>query len=906
MVRATFSNHGALFSAQEFGLVGLNDIKIVEGAGGPMLFAATRGDGWLSAYDLGNGPGQASLAQQWRIAPNLLQLETTDLVLRDTGGTQQLFMAGLNSTSLTGVQLDSDGFGSAIDGGVSYSANGRHLGGLSEMELIQDGSTGLAALRNGGLVNISFGAGTTLNVSNIYQGADMQGERASGITTATHNGQTYAFVTYQGQDTVSMFRQGSDGGMQHINDVGASEGFWVDRPGALTVTSAADGQLYLVVAGSGSDSLSTFSVSANGMVPVDHLVDSLNTRFADASHVTSVTIGQQNFVLAAGSDSGVNLFTVLPGGRLQHIDAMPGSVETPLRGITSLDAMATPDGIRLWVSTEAAPYLAEFSVALPNIGITLGASATGSVLNGSVGDDVLTGASGVDQLNGGFGDDILLDGASTDFLRGDGGRDTFVLVEDGARDVILDFQLGFDRIDLTDFSQTGGLGGMSIISRSWGAEFRIGADILEVRNAAGTSLRAEDFDANNLLTGNRIQTDPALYPGSNGTPRPDPNPGLIDNPSGIDPKSLAPTWVNEPGFTLNRAAGDYVGSNNNDVIYSSGQNDRLFGGGGNDIIWAGGGNDRVNGEGGNDSIDGSHDNDLLLGGAGFDTINGEDGDDTISGDTFADSLIGGNGNDMILGGDGFDQIFGNAGNDRIWAGSSADRIFGGDGNDWLSAGSNVGLSVDGVFGEAGNDTIFGNAGFDVLNGGDGDDLIDGGHQSDNLYGEDGNDTLLGDQGFDRLFGGRGDDMLYGGDSGDGLFGQEGNDTLWGGEGGDRFFGGQGNDLIDGGTGADTIYADAGFDTIIGGADDDLMFGSFNADEFVFSDNHGNDTIGDFDALNANEVLDFSNHSSFNRFSDVINASVQSGQDVLINTGGGNSIRLRNVNLQDLDESDFEF
>ena len=234
-----------------------------------------------------------------------------------------------------------------------------------------------------------------------------------------------------------------------------------------------------------------------------------------------------------------------------------------------------------------------------------------------MGDDVLTGASGVDQLNGGFGDDILLDGASTDFLRGDGGRDTFVLVEDGARDVILDFQLGFDRIDLTDFSQTGGLGGMSIISRSWGAEFRIGADILEVRNAAGTSLRAEDFDANNLLTGNRIQTDPALYPGSNGTPRPDPNPGLIDNPSGIDPKSLAPTWVNEPGFTLNRAAGDYVGSNNNDVIYSSGQNDRLFGGGGNDIIWAGGGNDRVNGEGGNDSIDGSHDNDLLLGGGRF-------------------------------------------------------------------------------------------------------------------------------------------------------------------------------------------------------------------------------------------------------------------------------------------------
>lgn len=906
MVRATFSNHGSLFSTEEFGLVGLNDIKIVDGARGPMLFAATRGDGWLSAYDLGNNPGATSLVQQWRLAPNLLQLETTDLVLRDVGGSQQLFMAGLNSSALTGVRLDSDGRGNAIDAGLSYTASGRNLSGLSEMELINDGSTGLGALRGGGLVNISFGAGKTLNVSNIYQGAAMQGERANGITTTTHDGQTYAFVTYQSADTVSMFRQGSDGRMQHVGDSRSGDGFWVDKPGALTVTTAADGQLYVVVAGSGSDSLTTFTVSPGGMVPVDHLIDSRDTRFADASHVTSVSLGDQNFVLAAGSDSGVNLFTVLPGGRLQHVDAMPGSADTPLRGITSLDAMATPDGIRMWVSTEAAPYLAEFSVSLPNIGINLGASASGSTLQGSVGDDVLAGASGADQLNGGFGNDILLDGAGADFLRGDGGRDTFVLVEDGARDVIRDFQLGFDRIDLTDFSQISGLGGMTITSRSWGAEFRIGSEILEVRSEDGRSLRESDFDSSNLITGNRIQTDPALYPGGTGTPRPDPNPGSTLNPVGINPADLAPAWQAEPSFGLTRGNGDYVGTSGADIIQSGGQNDRLFGAAGNDTIQSGSGADSVDGEGGNDSIDGGGENDLLKGGAGFDTINGGDGHDTISGDTFADSLHGGGGNDVILGGDGFDQIFGGAGNDRVWAGAAPDRIYGGDGDDWLSAGSNVGYTVDGVFGEGGNDTLFGNAGFDLLNGGDGDDVLDGGHQSDNLYGEAGNDILLGGPGFDRLFGGTGNDQIYGGEAGDGVFGQEGDDTLWGGEGDDRFFGGQGNDVIDGGTGNDTVYADAGFDTIIGGEGDDLMFGSFNADEFVFANNHGNDTIGDFDAFNANEVLDFSNLVGFSRFSDVVNAATQSGQDVVINTGGGNSIRLRNVNLEDLDENDFVF
>ena len=906
MVRATFTQHGGLPSAQEFGLVGLNDVRIVQGAQGPTLFAATRGDGWLSAYSIGTSAGQTTLAQQWRIAPSLLQLETTDLVLRDVGGTQELFMAGLNSSSLTGVRLDSDGAGPRIDAGISFTAAGHNLGNLAEVELFNDGNAGIAALRTGGLVSLSFGSGTAISLSNVHQGAAMQGQRARDITTATHDGQTYAFVSYQGADTVSMFKQSTGGALVHVTDMDAADGFWVDRPGALTVTTAADGRLYLVVAGAGTDSLSTFQVSPNGMVPVDHLIDSLDTRFADASHVTSLRIGDHNFVIAAGSDSGISLFTMLPGGRLQHIDSMPGSIATPLRGITSLDAMATPQGIRLWVSTETAPYLSEFSMALPNLGVTRGASAGGSTLTGSVGDDVLAGAAGSDRLVGGFGNDILMDGAGADSLRGDGGRDTFVLVEDGARDVIEDFQLGFDRIDLSDFSQISGIGGLTITSRAWGAEIRIGTEILEVRNASGASLRAQDFTTTNLITGNRIPTDPATYPGGTGTPRPDPNPGSVENPTGIDPNTLAPLWINEPTFLFARAPGDYIGTDAADVIQTGGQNDRLFGGQGNDTIMSGAGHDRVDGEGGNDWIHGGGDNDLLFGGAGFDTIDGGDGQDTILGDTFADSLIGGVGDDIMLGGDGFDQIQGGIGNDRIWAGAAPDRVFGGAGNDWISAGSNFGTSVDGIFGEDGNDTLFGNAGFDVLNGGEGDDLLDGGHQSDNLYGEAGNDTLLGDLGFDRLFGGSGNDMLYGGGSGDGVFGQEGDDTLWGGEDGDRMFGGQGNDILDGGSGNDTIYADAGFDRIIGGADNDLMYGSYNADEFIFGNNHGNDTIGDFDALNANEVLNFANLSAFTRFSDVMGAASQSGQDVLINTGGGSSIRLRNVRIEDLDETDFVF
>jgi len=906
MVRATFQQHGGLFSAEDLGLVGLSDIKIVDGDGGLRLFTATRGDGWLSAYDIGASAGDTALAQQWRLAPNLLQLETTDLVLRDQGGTEQLFMAGLAGSDLQGVRLDSDGAGNAIDGGLSISAQGQTLGHMSEMELIGDGSSGLAAMRSGGLINVSFGAGNTLNTSTINQGSAMQGERAQDIISATHNGQSYAFVSYQGEDTVSMFRQGSNGEMQHVTDVTAGDGFWVDQPGALTVTTASDGRLYVVAAGAGSDSLTTFQVSPGGMVPVDHIIDSRDTRFADASHVTSVTLGGQSFVLAAGSDSGVSLFAMLPGGRLQHVDAMPGSADTPLRGITSIDAMATPDGIRMWVATETAPFVSEFSVDLPNIGVILGAAAAGSALNGSVGDDVLAGAAGADTITAGFGNDILLDGGGQDVLRGEGGRDTFVLSEDGARDTIADFQLGFDRIDLSDFSQTSGLGGMTITSRTWGAELRVGDEVLEVRSHDGTSLSANDFSDENLITGNRIQTDPSLYPGGTGAPRFDPNPGITGGQTDIDPSTLAPEWQDAPEVTAEQQDGDIVGTNGEDHIQSGGESDRVFAASGDDVVESGWGSDVVSGGGGNDYIHGGGHNDMLLGGNGFDTLIGGRGNDTISGEGHADSIDGGMGDDVLLGGDGFDQIQGGIGNDSIWAGASPDRVYGGDGDDWLSAGSNVGLTVDGVFGGAGNDTLFGDSGFDLLMGGDGNDVMDGGHQADNLYGEDGNDTMLGNLGFDRLFGGRGDDQIFGGGSGDGLFGQEGNDTLWGGEEGDRSFGGQGNDIIEGESGNDTMYGDAGFDTLVGGTGDDLMVGGFNSDEFVFVDGHGEDTIDDFDALNDNEVMDFSNLNGFNQFSDVMGAATQTGDDVVINTGNGSSIRLTKVDLNDLDANDFTF
>ena len=122
-----------------------------------------------------------------------------------------------------------------------------------------------------------------------------------------------------------------------------------------------------------------------------------------------------------------------------------------------------------------------------------------------------------------------------------------------------------------------------------------------------------------------------------------------------------------------------------------------------------------------------------------------------------------------------------------------------------------------------------------------------------------------------------------------------------------FFGGVGNDNLDGSSGNDTLYGGAGFDTLKGGPGNDLLQGNFNADTFVFADGHGDDTIADFAAGNALEKIDLSGVSAIVNLSDLLtNHATQVGGNVLIDTGGGNSITLNGVSLGALDATDFIF
>jgi Ca2+-binding RTX toxin-like protein len=78
------------------------------------------------------------------------------------------------------------------------------------------------------------------------------------------------------------------------------------------------------------------------------------------------------------------------------------------------------------------------------------AMAKDNHLMGLGGNDTLSGGDGDDWLQGGRGRDVLQGGAGDDVLAGGRGADVFVFTSaDHGRDVIRDFAVGQDHIDLS-------------------------------------------------------------------------------------------------------------------------------------------------------------------------------------------------------------------------------------------------------------------------------------------------------------------------------------------------------------------------------------------------------------------------------------------------------------------------
>lgn len=675
----------------------VTDLHLVETPGGPVLHALG-GDG-LTALSV-TASGALSVVSSFEFSA---PLEPGLTPLLASGTDQGLYIGGARA-AMSAIGMSGSSYG-------TVSAPGGLAGPLAAPVRVTVEGTGfvVGALPGEGVVSYRIAGDDLQEVARISSGADVALAGVRHMAAVNIGGTAFVLAAASADNEISVLSVAPDGSLSPAGRAGVSTGIDLSHPGEIAVAKIG-GVTYAIVAAPGSSSLTVFEVGAEGhLTRRDHVVDSRESRFAGASAVDAVTAGGTTYVAAGGSDDGVSLFVLLPGGRLVEIARFENTVAATLTNTDAIEMYDAGGTLEIFASGAGEAGITRLSYNLSARGQIVPGTGAGNVLNGTALGEILSGVAGDDLISGGGGDDILIDGPGSDVLRGGAGADIFVLVADGARDRIEAVVPGEDLIDLSAWPGVYGIGALSIMETGTGAILSHGREVLTVTSADGQGLDAADIAAL-LMPGPHRPAAPEIVPAVLGRNLPD------------------------------RMRGEETA----DILSGRGGNDRLIGGGGDDRLYGGRGNDWISGGIGND---------VVLGGAGRDRLMGGDGEDRLLGGPGADLILGHGGGDVLLGAAGNDRLFGASGSDVLLGGSGTDVLDGGAGDDILRGGGGSdrlvgGEDADRLFGDGGHDRIGGGAGADTLFGGGGNDRMNGGAGADVLHGGPGADMLMGGTGAD--------------------------------------------------------------------------------------------------------------------------------------------------------------
>lgn len=392
---------------------------------------------------------------------------------------------------------------------------------------------------------------------------------------------------------------------------------------------------------------------------------------------------------------------------------------------------------------------------------------------GTSGDDTIYGNAGnvgavglTDALYGEDGNDRLISRALDATLTGGAGDDIFYYTKRvNGRDVITDFTIGQDRLDLSNL-------GVSDISQVALFTSQIGGDTLIALSPKGSnglyynSITLKGVDAATLLA--------------------NPDNFVFANGAGVTvPYYRGALFATRLGGTLTASDNNIlVGGIGNDTLYGG---TTACGGAGNDTIV---GSQVQYGGDGNDSLD----NGLTqYGGAGNDILKHSNGVTTMTGGDGADIFV--------LGADrvgsvtitdftpGVDKI--DLSGTRISDIATLTSLLSDRGAAAFMQAAGLQVTISGVptatlLSNPANFIFDTTTGADVFHSAGGNDIYVGTAWNDTYYGSSGNSWANGGAGDDSLYGGTGNETLIGGAGNDLIDGGAGNDTLTGSDGADVF------------------------------------------------------------------------------------------------------------------------
>ena len=415
----------------------------------------------------------------------------------EAGGNVYLIPEGQFDADLGCYQLDATGQLSFVDsipgGGGTGVSDSIEIGGQSFLfsaEWNQSGFESQSIASDGAITQLaSYGDSAGQFLGDV-----------SAIEAVNLRGKDYLFVASGVDAGIESYRINADGSLISVDQVVPSEGGFSGISDMAGIDAC--GRSFLVVADAGTDSLLVYRVSKGGNLKLKEvLTDTNDLRIANVQDVEVFEWQGRSFVVAGGGDDGFSVFEINKKGESTHLGTVADDFHTSLDNISSIAVQVLPGEVQLFIGSDSEHGITRFSLTLDNGSNVIEGGKTNDILTGTAGDDTIYGYGHRDTLHGEGGDDRLHDGRGRDEMWGGSGADVFVFTKDRSLDKIMDYELGTDLIDLSDYPLLYHISDLVITPTADGAIIDVNGDLIEIHSTDGQPLQATDFLQDYFLFG---------------------------------------------------------------------------------------------------------------------------------------------------------------------------------------------------------------------------------------------------------------------------------------------------------------------------------------------------------------------------------------------------------------------
>lgn len=488
-------------AGDETHITGISDVVLRQTATGMQVYSASGRDGGIQVRNAALG-----LIDVQDYGPAGGLGASVQMTVNTLGGRDALLLAGPAQDGISGWWLDAAG---RITGGFDLATPQIEV--MTAMEMVTLGGQDYVFSAARGTAGITawgdVAQGRLREIAHANVTPEDTGNDIFALEHVRRGGADYLLAVSADGNSLHNFRLSANGSMQRIDSIGPQDGMGISIPTTLAhVTLGA--QVFMLVGASGSSTITVIEVGADGTLQLtDQVGDDRDTRFQSVSVLETIVVDGKAYVVAGGADDGLSLMTLLPNGRLLHLETIADDLVTALTNPASIALAQHDDKIALYTAGLTQDAFGTSSVGRfevdPNAGGTPGDVIQGSAYNdnlsGGAGADQIMGGAGDDRLQGGGGGDIIADGAGSDRMWGGAGADIFVLSSDGENDTIEDFEIGVDRIDMSNMGRFYSLEALGFASTSNGARLSFGGETLIIKTADNSRLQPEDFQYSDLV-----------------------------------------------------------------------------------------------------------------------------------------------------------------------------------------------------------------------------------------------------------------------------------------------------------------------------------------------------------------------------------------------------------------------